>query len=220
MSMSHMSSSTMDMSHMSSTMAMSSTTSAAASTGMSGMSSMSGMGSMSMVFTTAHNTPLYSKAWTPTSTGAYAGTCIFLIVLAIISRLLQAWRHTLEQRIHDKAMKRRYVVVAGEQEGEQSLEESEAAKEISEKQGILTSRGLDEKVRIITAASRRKETTPWRITTELPRACVYTVQAGLGYLLMLAVMTLNVGYFLSVLAGLFVGELAIGRYASPVDDHH
>ncbi|KAG9782264.1 Ctr copper transporter, partial [Aureobasidium melanogenum] len=218
--MSHMSSSTMDMSHMSSTMAMSSTTSAAASTGMSGMSSMSGMGSMSMVFTTAHNTPLYSKAWTPTSTGAYAGTCIFLIVLAIISRLLQAWRHTLEQRIHDKAMKRRYVVVAGEQEGEQSLEESEAAKEISEKQGILTSRGLDEKVRIITAASRRKETTPWRITTELPRACVYTVQAGLGYLLMLAVMTLNVGYFLSVLAGLFVGELAIGRYASPVDDHH
>ncbi|KAH0400600.1 Ctr copper transporter, partial [Aureobasidium melanogenum] len=210
----------MTMSHMSSTMAMSSTTSAAASTGMSGMSSMSGMGSMSMVFTTAHNTPLYSKAWTPTSTGAYAGTCIFLIVLAIISRLLQAWRHTLEQKFHDKAMKRRYVVVRGEQEGEQSLDESEAAKEISEKQAILTSRGLDEKVRVITATSRSKETTPWRITTELPRACVYTLQAGLGYLLMLAVMTLNVGYFLSVLAGLFVGELAIGRYASVVDDHH
>ncbi|KAG9660392.1 Ctr copper transporter, partial [Aureobasidium melanogenum] len=211
----------MTMSHMSSsTMAMSSTTSAATSTGMSDMSSMSGMGSMSMVFTTVHNTPLYSKAWTPTSTGAYAGTCIFLIVLAVISRLLQAWRHTLEQKFHDKAMKRRYVVVRGEQEGEQSLDESEAAKETSEKQAILTSRGLDEKVRVITATSRSKETTPWRITTELPRACVYTLQAGLGYLLMLAVMTLNVGYFLSVLAGLFVGELAIGRYASVVDDHH
>lgn len=37
---------------------------------------------------------------------------------------------------------------------------------------------------------------------------------------MLAVMTLNVGYFLSVLAGLFIGELAVGRYASTVDDHH
>jgi solute carrier family 31 (copper transporter), member 1 len=30
---------------------------------------------------------------------------------------------------------------------------------------------------------------------------------------MLAVMTMNVGYFLSILAGSFVGELVIGRYA-------
>lgn len=29
---------------------------------------------------------------------------------------------------------------------------------------------------------------------------------------MLAVMTMNVGYFLSVLAGVFVGSIAIGRY--------
>jgi len=161
--------------------------SSATSTAMSDMSSMSGMGSMSMVFTTAHSTPLYSGAWTPTSTGAYAGTCIFLIVLAILSRLLQAWRHTLEQKFHDRAMKRRYVIVRGEQEGEQDGDqlsgESEAAKEKSEQQAVLTSRGLDEKVRIITANSRSKETTPWRISTDVPRACVYTLQAGLGYLL-------------------------------------
>lgn len=37
---------------------------------------------------------------------------------------------------------------------------------------------------------------------------------------MLAVMTLNVGYFLSVLAGLFVGEIAVGRYAHMDDGHH
>lgn len=30
---------------------------------------------------------------------------------------------------------------------------------------------------------------------------------------MLAVMTMNIGYFLSVLVGTFVGELAVGRYA-------
>jgi Ctr copper transporter family len=31
---------------------------------------------------------------------------------------------------------------------------------------------------------------------------------------MLAVMTYNIGYFMSVLAGTFVGELAVGRYAA------
>ena len=35
---------------------------------------------------------------------------------------------------------------------------------------------------------------------------------------MVAVMTMNVGYFLSVLAGTFVGELAVGRYAQ-LDEH-
>ena len=37
---------------------------------------------------------------------------------------------------------------------------------------------------------------------------------------MLAVMTLNVGYFLSVLAGLFVGEVFVGRFATADDGHH
>jgi copper transporter 1 len=141
------------------------------------------MGSMSMVFTTVHNTPLYSKAWTPTTTGAYAGTCIFLVVLAMLSRLLQAWRHVLEQKFHDRAMARRYIVVRGEQEGDQFPDESEAAKEKSEQQAILTSRGLNENVRVVTAKSRSKETAPWRISTDVPRACIYTLQAGLGYLL-------------------------------------
>jgi hypothetical protein len=34
---------------------------------------------------------------------------------------------------------------------------------------------------------------------------------------MLATMTLNVGYFLSVLGGVFVGELAFGRYGAPAN---
>jgi hypothetical protein len=37
---------------------------------------------------------------------------------------------------------------------------------------------------------------------------------------MLAVMTLNVGYFMSALAGLFVGELMVGRYTMIDVEHH
>lgn len=179
----------MDMAHMHSSstmdMATSSATAATASTAMSDMSTMSGMGSMSMVFTTAHNTPLYSSAWTPTSTGAYAGTCIFLILLAVIARLLQASRHVLEQRWHDQAIKRRYVVVADPLvEGEPfSDEPKDSNKDKTDQDAVLTSRGMDEKVRVITTKSRSKEATPWRLSTDIPRACVYTAQAGVGYLL-------------------------------------
>jgi len=34
---------------------------------------------------------------------------------------------------------------------------------------------------------------------------------------MLAVMTMNVGYFLSVLAGIFVGSLLVGRFITTTD---
>lgn len=36
---------------------------------------------------------------------------------------------------------------------------------------------------------------------------------------MLAVMTLNVGYFCSVLGGVFLGELAVGRYIHGTSSH-
>ena len=59
---------------------------------------MMGMNEMQMVFFTAHNTPVYSNAWTPRTIGQYAGTCFFLIILSFIFRGLIALRcnfHTL-----------------------------------------------------------------------------------------------------------------------------
>ena len=37
---------------------------------------------------------------------------------------------------------------------------------------------------------------------------------------MIAVMTMNVGYFLSVLAGVLAGELVFGRHALSVEHSH
>ncbi|KAF2859651.1 hypothetical protein K470DRAFT_258661 [Piedraia hortae CBS 480.64] len=175
------------------------------------MGSSSHSSSMSMVFTTDHSTPLFSNVWTPKNRGAYAGTCIFLVVLAIISRMLAAWRTKLELDWHDRAVKRRYIVVATDTERLAVEEKGEDA--------TLTSRGVDERVKVVKSNSRDLEIPPWRFSTDLPRAALFTLMACVSYLLMLAVMTLNVGYFLSTLAGLFVGELVVGRFASADDGH-
>ena len=94
------------------------------------------MSSMMMVFTNAHNIPLYSTAWTPNSAASFAGTCIFLVILASILRCPFAFKPVLE------------------------------------------SKGFS----------------------------------------MLAVMMMNVGYFMLILAGTFLGELVVGRYIHS-DDH-
>jgi copper transporter 1 len=49
---------------------------------------------MDMVFFYSTITPLFTDTWTPSGTGPYAGTCIFLIILAVIHRALIAFRNS------------------------------------------------------------------------------------------------------------------------------
>lgn len=56
---------------------------------------------------------------------------------------------------------------------------------------------------------------PFRVATETARALTEVVVGGIGYLLMLAVMTMNVGYFLSILGGIFLGSFLAGRFGGP-----
>lgn len=132
--------------------------------------------SMSTAFFTGTDTPLYSEAWTPKTTGQYAGTCIFLIFLAITLRVIFTVKSLLEARALESALKRRYVVVAGEK----SIEE-QVMSDASSTIGILTANGVQENVRIVQAPV--KHTQPWRFSVDLPRALLMTVATGVGYLL-------------------------------------
>jgi hypothetical protein len=145
---------------------------------MEGMSSTSTMSSsmMSMTFFSATNTPLYAESWTPSSAGAYAGTCIFLIILAIILRAVFTVKSYLEAQAIESAMKRRYVVMDGERNMAAKIESD--ANSIT---GILTTNGLAENVRIVQAPT--KYTQPWQFGVDLPRAALMTVAAAIGYLL-------------------------------------
>lgn len=62
---------------------------------MSSSTEMMGMDAMAMTFFTSTTTPLFSPSWVPQSAGQYAGTCIFLIALAAIFRMLLALRPVL-----------------------------------------------------------------------------------------------------------------------------
>ncbi|BCS02872.1 copper transporter family protein [Aspergillus luchuensis] len=199
----------------SSTMDMSMGTSTSMSMPMSTSSSSSSMSmSMSMVFMNAHDTPLFSNQWTPSSSGTYAGTCIFLIVLAIISRCLAAFKALLERRWLDAHVNRRYIAVAGKSTEAGRIDADPESKEAS----LITAQGVEEKVKVIHKAAR--EPLPWRFSTDLPRALLFLVITGVSYLLMLAVMTMNIGYFCSVLAGAFLGELAVGRFIQWNEHEH
>jgi len=163
------------------------------------------MSTMSAIFMQSSTTPLYSAMWTPTSMAGYAGTCIFCIIIAAIFRFLLASQAVLEQRFLDRENNRRQVVVRGKPTEAQQIEQSDAAKPAV----LITETGVQESVKVV--QSHVRPTHPWRFSVDLPRALLATLTAGVGYLTMLAVMTMNVGYFMSVLAGTLVGELAFGR---------
>jgi copper transporter 1 len=140
------------------------------------MGDMSMSSGMAMGFITATNTPLYSASWTPSSAGAYAGTCIFLIILSILFRVIFTLKTYLEVKAIESALKRRYVVVAGEK-----AVVDKVADDTSSMTGVLTTNGLEENVRIVSAPVAHIQ--PWRFSVDLPRALLMTIAVGVGYLL-------------------------------------
>ncbi|KAI1779378.1 Ctr copper transporter [Hypoxylon cercidicola] len=160
---------------------------------------------MHMVFQHSTATPLFSDVWTPSSAGAYAGTIIFLIILGIIFRLLLAGKAFAEERWMDAEMKRRYVVVQGKLPVAEKVSTDSFSKKMT-----LTENGVEEDVVVVQKKTTHRR--PWRFSVDPLRALLDTCIAGVGYLLMLAVMTMNVGYFIAVLGGTFLGSLFVGRF--------
>ncbi|EJT68794.1 copper transporter [Gaeumannomyces tritici R3-111a-1] len=172
-----------------------------------------GGGMMMMMMSVFQNDPktaLYSTGWTPKNAAGYAATIIFLVLLAVLFRCLLAAKAWQEARWLDAELKRRYVVV----NGRLPMAERAASVDSFAKQprAVLSSNGVEEDVVVV-----KKHTTgprPWRLSVDPLRAVIDTVIAATGYLLMLAVMTMNIGYFLAVLGGTFLGSLAVGRFSS------
>lgn len=150
---------------------------------------------MIMTFFTSTSTPLYATSWTPGSTGAYAGSCIFLIVLAVIFRGLLASKSWLEARWLDRELARRYVRVEGQgrlrdvlgrrAEGDGYVdEEGEGpAREKEKSPWTLSNRGVEEDVLVVQRPGGQGLQRAWRVSVDPARALLDTLIAGVGYLL-------------------------------------
>ncbi|KAJ0421359.1 Ctr copper transporter family-domain-containing protein [Aspergillus carlsbadensis] len=177
---------------------------------MSGMDMSMSMSTMSMTFFTSTKTLLFSNAFSPTTQGQYAGTCIFLIALALILRFMIALRPVLERRVWNDGPGRRgngFVHEAGD--SSVVVEEGQAA---SEKPRARS--------RVTVAQDIRSRWSNWKVNCAGGRATYEVVVAGVAYLLMLAVMTMNVGYFLSVLGGIWLGTFILGALAADTHWSH
>lgn len=151
--------------------------------GMDGMDGMPGSGGstsspmiMQSVFQNVRETPLFSQSWKPSSTGAYAGTCIFIILLAVLLRCLLAAKNYLEAKWLDRELNRRYVVVNGRLPLAQRVSQDSEAK-----RAVLSENGVEEDV--IVVGRKRIIARPWRVSVDPLRAVVDMVIAGVGYLL-------------------------------------
>lgn len=132
---------------------------------------------MSMGFQNTQNTTLYSSAWTPSSTAGYAGTCIFLLLLATITRALFAGKVILEHKWRSQAFQRRYVSVQDRDTEGSRIDANPDAKTGS----LVTARGVEEKVKVVQAHGR--EVIPFRLSVDVPRAFMVLLIAGASYLL-------------------------------------
>ncbi|KAJ5613619.1 hypothetical protein N7528_007273 [Penicillium herquei] len=177
-------------------MSMATTTSSSMDMDMSSDSMTMSMSEMSMTFFTSFKTPLFSADWTPKSKGTYAGTCIFLIALSVILRVLIALRPVLESRLWTD----------GVRHSNEPLIDTIPGKHVS---GVQKS---------LSEFSRRWSR--WRVNPAAGRATFELIIAGISYLLMLAVMTMNVGYFLSVLGGVWLGTFIMGSAAADSSGMH
>ncbi|KAK4182523.1 Ctr copper transporter [Podospora australis] len=154
---------------------------------------------MRIVFFQSTNTPLFFSSWQPTSQEGYIGACILLMVVTAITRLLYELRSRIEISQRSTRQKLSWEGDTGSH--------------------YHTAEGLKPTINDRTSSSTAKEPrNQWRVNSfwaQLSRGVWDTVLVALSYLLMLAVMTMNVGYFCSVMAGVFLGALLSNLVVGP-----
>jgi hypothetical protein len=145
-----------------------------------------------------------SVSWRPTTSSQYTSACILLIVLAIVLRVLAVVNTPVWER---RALRRR-----GD-DGTATVDKVPLAERVvadpHASQATPTANRVYELIWTMTAPLRGPVL--WGLVN-LPQLVLELTMTAVMWPLFAAVITMNVGYIISVLAGVFVGELAVRRY--------
>ncbi|KAH7322048.1 Ctr copper transporter [Rhizoctonia solani] len=140
---------------------------------------------------------LYFKAWVPRTSGALAGACIGLFLLALFERFLGGAKGLIE------AWWRRQQASTVTR----SLVTPDNASVHSHSKSIESGRDY------IMGSSPVPLVAPFEPMRDLIRGVMQAVQSLIGFFLMLSVMTYNAAFLISVILGLGIGEFVFARLA-------
>ncbi|KAF1966703.1 hypothetical protein BU23DRAFT_543953 [Bimuria novae-zelandiae CBS 107.79] len=191
---------------------------------------------MASTFSTSTRATLFFANWTTDTPAKYFGTLIFLFAVTLLNRFLGAWRSQLGHKwANDAAEARRKLEQRREYrrslnranleyqspdclEGDSDDTDTEKAPLSPYPPGLdveaAEKKRNDTPTWMMVFGGRWQAGNPWRVNIDLPRAFLEGVRALIGYLLMLAVMTFNLGFLLVVILGIIIGELLLGRFIS------
>lgn len=204
-----------------------------------GMSNSSTSMHMATTFTTAlGSSTLWFNGWTPTSPGATFAASLGLALVAVLSRFLTALKVCAEiawhKSLHERQLRAAHRTARLQQLEQRDDDPDKATPPPQDRAEVPAADSADAPAYARTpssasigsvraavpvaiaaapaAASSFPVSPPFTLAVDLPRSLLFGFQAFLSYLLMLAVMTYNAYFFIAILVGLIVGELAFGRY--------
>ncbi|KAI0794287.1 Ctr copper transporter [Fomes fomentarius] len=148
---------------------------------------------------------LFFESWTPSSPGAIAGACIGLALLAIAERWVNGTRGVLDVR-----WKRALSSAPFSHPSEVACHTTSSTLPLSQGTSFDGAKASQSSVR---SDSERVPRTlpPFIASHDIVRGALFAFQSLLLYILMLALMTFQAAFLISIIGGLLIGEVLFGR---------
>ncbi|CAO2650895.1 Nn.00g091920.m01.CDS01 [Neocucurbitaria sp. VM-36] len=195
---------------------------------------MDGMSGMSSTFSASTRVTLWFTDWTTETIATYVLAVFFLFFLGIFNRFLGALKTQLERKwtVQRDSIATSAAINSGEKSVETSVRgharqwsrklRSEPirleARDGQETEPLSPAPPLSHADEGYSELQKRASrgfwvaNAPWSVKKDGVSAALEFMRALIGYILMLAVMTYNIGFLFAVTGSVLLGEMVFGRY--------